>query len=77
MAQSDTVSIPKWFITAVSFVLCAAIPWAFTISLKLNTLAVKLEGTMELKKKVEAHLEHHISRAEIQELRRRIERLEK
>jgi len=77
IAKTDSVAIPKWFLTVGSLIMMGAIPWAFTISLKLNTLAVKMETTVEVKKKFERHLENHISQAEIKELRRRIEKLEK
>ena len=74
--KKDSVTIPKWFLSASSIVMLAAIPWAFHTSIKLNTLSIKLETSLELKKKFESHAESHISKAELQELRRRIERLE-
>lgn len=74
--KSESVTIPRWFLNISSLIMMGAIPWAFHTSIKLNTLTVKLESTIELKKKFESHRDHHVSEEQILEIKRRLEKLE-
>ena len=74
--DSGSINVPKWFLAVVSMFLSAAVPWAYSITLQINTLSVKLERNLELEGKFETHKQDHVTQKQLDEIKRRLEKLE-